>query len=59
MKNGKFYSVTELMEPFAATAKIPVTKQVALKHHPHPPYKLAASPRYWWRDPEQMQDDCH
>jgi len=54
MKNGRYYSVAELMQPFVA----PKTTSAAVKQVMLP----AASPqiqKYWWHDPAQLIEDEH
>lgn len=55
MKNGRLYTVAELMAPFVAPTG-PAT--------PEPGRRVIAAPRHpsgdeWWHDPEQMIEDDH
>jgi hypothetical protein len=55
MKNGRLYTVAELMAPFVAPTG-PAT--------PEPDREVIAAPRHpsgdkWWHDPEQMIEDDH
>ena len=54
MKNGRYYSVDELMAPFAA----PKSAGTAVQQH-----MLQARPaqveKYWWHDPAQLVEEEH
>ena len=55
MKNGRLYTLAELMAPFVAPTG-PAT--------PEPDRRIIAAPRHpsgdaWWHDPEQMIEDDH
>jgi Tol biopolymer transport system component len=56
MKNGRYYSVEELMEPFVAPKTSSSTAVVQQRMLP------ARSPqieKYWWHDPAQLIEDEH
>lgn len=60
MKNGKFYSVAELMAPFAPAATARSTKKEKPRHRQLPAaHNVASIKKYWWHDPEQIKDDHH
>jgi hypothetical protein len=56
MKNGRYYSVDELMQPFlkpAAQSTSAALQQRVL------PAKSAQTDKYWWHDPAQLVEDEH
>ena len=60
MKNGKMYTVDELMAPFQSGGAAQGSARSAVRQRfaPPPPADPAAQ-RYWWHDPAAMGDDCH
>ena len=60
MKNGRFYSVAELVAPFAPAAMARATKKAKPRHRKLPPAQDVASiQKYWWHDPEHVEHDHH
>jgi Tol biopolymer transport system component len=57
MKNGRYYSVEELMEPFQAAA--PKSTSAAAVQHRMLPAKSSQVAKYWWHDPAQLVEDEH
>jgi hypothetical protein len=55
MKNGRYYSVAELMEPFVA----PKSTAASTVRHQILPAKSAQVEKYWWHDPAQLVEDEH
>jgi hypothetical protein len=55
MKNGRYYSVDELMQPFLTAAQSASTalQQKVL------PARSAQTGKYWWHDPAQLVEDEH
>ena len=53
MKNGRLYTVKELMAPFVTPAgtRSPASRAILAPRHP--------SAEKWWHDPEQMIEDDH
>ncbi|TMB26226.1 MAG: hypothetical protein E6J65_08095, partial [Deltaproteobacteria bacterium] len=53
MKNGRLYTVKELMAPFVTPAgtRSPASRAIPAPRHP--------SADKWWHDPEQMIEDDH
>ncbi|HEX4931945.1 MAG TPA: amidohydrolase family protein, partial [Gemmatimonadaceae bacterium] len=54
MKNGRYYSVDDLMAPFASTPRSTAAVQQRLL-----PARSARTDLYWWHDPAQMIEDEH
>jgi Tol biopolymer transport system component len=60
MKNGRLYTIAELMQPFASPAA-QQSSAAAPQHRLLAPTPEAAlgGQRHWWHDPEQMIEDDH
>lgn len=54
MKNGRYYGVDELMQPFVAAAQGTTAVQQRML-----PAKPAQIEKYWWHDPAQLVEDEH
>jgi Amidohydrolase family len=60
MKNGRFYAVPELMQPFVSPSALQ-SRAAAPQHRLLAPTPEAArgGKRHWWHDPEQMVEEDH
>jgi amidohydrolase family protein/WD40 repeat protein len=59
IRNGRLFSVAELMAPFAASQASVATKAQAVSAViPLSSRAQAEHDKYWWHDPEQWDDGC-
>ena len=58
IRNGRLFSIAELMAPFASSLVTASAKAKAASVIPLSPERQAEHDKYWWHNPEEWDDGC-